>query len=84
MSNSPSTVRRYRDCPLVVAYGLGIDSTAMLVEFAKRDIRPDLILFADRLPIRQTNYHHQESPASPQPGVRPAAFTAKPKASIGT
>ena len=35
------------DCPLVVAYGLGVNSTAMLVEFAKRDIRPDLILFAD-------------------------------------
>src|SRR6187401_945479 len=35
------------DCPLVVAYGLGVNSTAMLVEFARRDIRPDLILFAD-------------------------------------
>jgi hypothetical protein len=32
---------------LVVAYGLGVDSTAMLVEFANRGIRPDLILFAD-------------------------------------
>ena len=35
------------DCPLVVAYGLGVNSTAMLVEFAKRDVRPDMILFAD-------------------------------------
>ena len=35
------------DNPLVVAYGLGVDSTAMLVEFAHRGIRPDLILFAD-------------------------------------
>src|ERR687897_2900568 len=35
------------DCPLVVAYGLGVNSTAMLVEFAKRGIRPDMILFAD-------------------------------------
>jgi hypothetical protein len=35
------------DCPLVVAYGLGVNSTAMLVEFVKREIRPDLILFAD-------------------------------------
>jgi len=34
-------------CPLVVAYGLGVNSTAMLVEFANRDIRPNLILFAD-------------------------------------
>jgi hypothetical protein len=32
---------------LVVAYGLGVDSTAMLIEFARRGIRPDLILFAD-------------------------------------
>lgn len=34
-------------CPLVVAYGLGVNSTAMLVEFVNRDIRPDMILFAD-------------------------------------
>lgn len=33
--------------PLVVAYGAGVDSTAVLVEFARLDIRPDLILFAD-------------------------------------
>ena len=41
------TLRPCPDCPLVVAYGLGVDSTAMLVEFAHRDIRPDAILFAD-------------------------------------
>src|SRR3954466_7257577 len=35
------------DCPLVVAYGLGVNSTAMLVEFVRRKIVPDLILFAD-------------------------------------
>jgi 3'-phosphoadenosine 5'-phosphosulfate sulfotransferase (PAPS reductase)/FAD synthetase len=35
------------ESPLVVAYGLGVDSTAMLIEFARRHIRPDLILFAD-------------------------------------
>src|SRR5687768_16886791 len=39
--------RPHPDWPLVVAYGLGVDSTAMLVEFALRGIRPDLILFAD-------------------------------------
>lgn len=33
--------------PLVVAYGMGVDSTAMLVGFADRGIRPDAILFAD-------------------------------------
>jgi hypothetical protein len=31
----------------VVAYGLGVNSTAMLVEFAARGVRPDLVLFAD-------------------------------------
>lgn len=33
--------------PLVVAYGLGVDSTAMLVGFVQKGIRPDAILFAD-------------------------------------
>lgn len=33
--------------PLAVAYGMGVDSTAMLVGMAARGIRPDLILFAD-------------------------------------
>jgi 3'-phosphoadenosine 5'-phosphosulfate sulfotransferase (PAPS reductase)/FAD synthetase len=42
-----SGLRPYPDCPLVVAYGLGVDSTAMLVELAHLEIRPDLILFAD-------------------------------------
>src|SRR5437868_9035040 len=42
-----SVERPFSDCPLVVAYGLGVDSTAMLIEFASRQIRPDLILFAD-------------------------------------
>ena len=35
------------DCPLAVAYGLGVNSTAMLVEFVRRGVRPDVILFAD-------------------------------------
>ena len=42
-----SSPRPFPDSPLVVAYGLGVDSTAMLIEFADRAIRPDLILFAD-------------------------------------
>lgn len=33
--------------PLVVAYGLGVDSTAVLVGFVERGIRPDAILFAN-------------------------------------
>jgi len=47
MAPQPSASRPWPDCPLVVAYGLGVDSTAMLVEFVHRGIRPDLILFAD-------------------------------------
>jgi 3'-phosphoadenosine 5'-phosphosulfate sulfotransferase (PAPS reductase)/FAD synthetase len=47
MSAPTSPLRPWPDCPLAVAYGLGVDSTAMLVEFARRAIRPDLILFAD-------------------------------------
>lgn len=33
--------------PLVVSYGMGVDSTAMLIGMHQRGIRPDLILFAD-------------------------------------
>jgi hypothetical protein len=35
------------ETPLVVAYGGGVDSTAMLIGFKQRSIRPDLILMAD-------------------------------------
>jgi hypothetical protein len=44
---NPSAGRPWPGCPLVVAYGLGVDSTAMLIEFARRGIRPDHVLFAD-------------------------------------
>lgn len=33
--------------PLVVSYGMGVDSTAMLVGMHQRGIRPDAIIFAD-------------------------------------
>lgn len=33
--------------PLIVAYGLGVDSTAMLVGLQQRGERPDLIIWAD-------------------------------------
>ena len=29
--------------PLTVAYGMGTDSTAMLIEMVRRDLRPDLM-----------------------------------------
>ena len=47
VSNYEAAPRPYPDCPLAVAYGPGVDSTAMLIEFVCRRIRPDLILFAD-------------------------------------
>lgn len=33
--------------PLVVSYGMGVDSTAVLVGYVQQGIRPDAILFAD-------------------------------------
>jgi hypothetical protein len=57
MSSNPA-VRPHADCPLVVAYGLGVDSTAMLVEFAQRGIRPDLILFADTAGEKPETYRY--------------------------
>jgi hypothetical protein len=36
-----------RGLPLIVSYGVGVDSTAMLMGMAERGIRPDLIQFAD-------------------------------------
>ena len=36
-----------RPGPLTVAYGMGTDSTALLVELVRRKLRPDLITFAD-------------------------------------
>lgn len=32
---------------LVVSYGMGLDSTAILAEMSKRGIRPDMIIFSD-------------------------------------
>lgn len=45
---------------LVASYGVGIDSTAMLVEFEKRGIIPDLILFADTGAERSETYQYLE------------------------
>lgn len=44
---SPETTEPSELAPLIVAYGVGVDSTAMLVGLYKRGERPDLILFAD-------------------------------------
>ena len=44
--------------PLVVSYGLGVDSTAALVGMVQRGIRPDLILFADVGAEKQETYDY--------------------------
>jgi len=44
--------------PLVVSFGGGVDSTAMLVEMKNRGIRPDLILFADTGAEKPETYRH--------------------------
>jgi len=41
------TIEASNRAPLVVAYGMGVDSTAMLIGMHQRGERPDLILFAD-------------------------------------
>lgn len=38
---------RPEESPVVVSYGVGVDSTAMLLNLARRKERPDLIVFAD-------------------------------------
>lgn len=40
----------------MVCYGAGVDSTALLVEFVRRGITPDLILFADTGAERPETY----------------------------
>jgi hypothetical protein len=43
----PDPVDPTAGLPVIVAYGAGVDSTAMLVEMARRGWRPDLVLMAD-------------------------------------
>lgn len=44
--------------PLIVAYGLGVDSTAMLVGMQQRGERPDLILWADTGDEKRPTYEY--------------------------
>lgn len=60
MTLLPFEVRPHPGCPLVVAYGLGVDSTAMLIEFVQRGIRPDHILFADTGGEKPETYQYME------------------------
>lgn len=44
--------------PLMVAYGMGVDSTAMLVGLHNAGVRPDAILFADTGNEKQETYDY--------------------------
>jgi hypothetical protein len=46
------------ETPLIVAYGGGVDSTAMLVGFRATGIRPDLILMADPGSEKDATYQY--------------------------
>ncbi len=54
------TIVRNRDPRqlLWVCYGLGVDSTAILIEFARRGIRPDVITFADTGSEKDATYRY--------------------------
>ena len=45
--------------PIVVAYGMGVDSTTALIGLARRGIRPDLILFADTGGEKRETYDYK-------------------------
>ncbi len=57
-TNLFKTIEEIKRQPLIVAYGLGVDSTAVLVEFYKRGIRPDAILFADTGDEKTETYNY--------------------------
>src|ERR1700723_337870 len=46
-ANLFSDVNKGEKRPLVLSYGMGVDSTAVLVLWWHQGIRPDLIMFAD-------------------------------------
>lgn len=47
-----------RRSPVVVAYGMGVDSTGLLIGMQQRGERPDLILFADTGDEKQDTYDY--------------------------
>jgi hypothetical protein len=54
-------IRKHTDLTgqvLSVCYGIGVDSTAMLVGFHQRGIRPDLIIFSDVGAEREATYEY--------------------------
>lgn len=52
--------QRPSDVPLVIADGLGVNSTALLIQLARVRVRPDLILFADTGSEKPETYGYLE------------------------
>lgn len=52
--------QRPSEIPLVIADGLGVNSTALLIQLSRFDVRPDLILFADTGSERPETYAYLE------------------------
>ncbi|MCH8137297.1 MAG: phosphoadenosine phosphosulfate reductase family protein, partial [Proteobacteria bacterium] len=48
------------DQPLIVCYGAGVDSTAMLVALKREGTRPDLIIFSDTGGEKPETYEYLE------------------------
>lgn len=56
---------RARDVPLMIAYGGGVNSAAMLVGCKQRGIRPDAIVFADTGDEKPETYQHAREVMQP-------------------
>ena len=60
ISTEPDLFRRSSESPLMVAVGVGVDSTALLVGLAEQGIRPDALLFADVGAEKPETYAYKE------------------------
>lgn len=66
--------------PVVLAYGIGVDSTALLVELEARGQAPDLVLSADPGAEKPTTYEYQKMMATwmAARGIRYEVVTYRP------
>ena len=55
----PGTIQIHPPAPVVLAYGMGVDSTALLVELESRGTPPDLVLSADTGAEKPETYDYQ-------------------------
>ncbi len=64
MARSPDYILVSAPPPVVLAYGIGVDSTALLVELEARGEAPDLVLSADPGAEKPETYAYQEMMAA--------------------